>query len=67
MVPKNLTIGQFVYVIKKKLELKPEEAIFLFINNKLPTVTERIDTVYNHNKDKDGYLYITYLNENTFG
>jgi len=67
LVPKELTIGQLVYIIKKKIDIKPEEAIFLFINNKLPVVTDRIIDTYSMNKDKDGYLYVTYFNENTFG
>ena len=67
LVPKKLTIGQFVYVIKQKLELQPEEAIFLFVNNTLPKVTDRMVDVYETHKDKDGYVYITYFNENTFG
>jgi|TARA_B110001450_G_scaffold223785_1_gene221093 GABA(A) receptor-associated protein len=67
LVPKHLTIGQFVYVIKQKLELQPEEAIFLFVNNTLPKVTDRMIDIYATYKDNDGYVYITYFNENTFG
>lgn len=67
LVPKKITIGQFVYVIKQKLELRPEEAIFLFINNTLPKVTDRMIDIYDVHKDIDGYVYITYFNENTFG
>ena len=36
LVPSDLTVGQFVYVIRKRIELPPEKAIFLFINNVLP-------------------------------
>ena len=67
LVPKILTIGQFVYVIKQKLKIQPEEAIFLFVNNILPKVTDRMIDIYDRYKDKDGYVYITYFNENTFG
>ena len=66
LVPKILTIGQFVYVIKQKLKIQPEEAIFLFVNNILPKVTDRMIDIYDRYKDKDGYVYITYFNENTF-
>ena len=30
LVPKDLTMAQFTYVIRKQLKLKPEEAIFIF-------------------------------------
>ena len=36
LVPSDLTVGQFVYVIRKRIELPPEKAIFLFVNNILP-------------------------------
>ena len=30
LVPTDLTIGQFVYVVRKRIRLEPEKAIFLF-------------------------------------
>ena len=36
LVPSDLTVGQFVYVIRKRIKLSPERAIFIFIDNKLP-------------------------------
>jgi len=35
-VPADLTVGQFVYVIRKRIKLSPEKAIFIFVNNVLP-------------------------------
>jgi GABA(A) receptor-associated protein len=67
LVPFDLTIGQFIYVIRKRINLKPEEAIFLFINNQIVTGTTMIGNVYQYLKDPDGFLYIKYAKENTFG
>lgn len=36
LVPGDLTVGQFVYVIRKRIKLTPEKAIFIFVNNVLP-------------------------------
>ena len=36
LVPSDLTVGQFVYVIRKRIKLSPEKAIFIFIDNRLP-------------------------------
>jgi len=36
LVPADLTVGQFVYVIRKRIKLTPENAIFIFVNNTLP-------------------------------
>eukprot|EP00494_Astrolonche_serrata_P022400 UN22657 len=36
LVPADLTVGQFVYVIRKRIKLQPEQAIFLFVNTTVP-------------------------------
>ena len=67
LVPADLSIGQFMYVIRKRLTLKPEQAIFLFIDNTLPPASELISSIYTKYKDEDGFLYVKYSGENTFG
>ncbi|KAG8466324.1 hypothetical protein KFE25_002080 [Diacronema lutheri] len=67
LVPADLTVGQFVYVIRKRIKLSPEKAIFIFVGNVLPPTAAMMSSVYEANKDEDGFLYITYSGENTFG
>jgi len=67
LVPSELTVGQFVYVIRKRIKIAPEEAIFLFINDTLPPSSSLISQVYKENKDQDGFLYVVYSGESTFG
>lgn len=67
LVPADLTLGQFVYIIRKRIKISPEKAIFTFINGKLEPTSKLISTIYDENKDKDGFLYISYTGENTFG
>jgi GABA(A) receptor-associated protein len=67
LVPNDLTIGQFVYVIRRRLKLDPEKAIFIFINNILPPTSAFVQQVYEEHKDDDGFLYVTYSGENSFG
>jgi GABA(A) receptor-associated protein len=67
LVPKDMTLGQFVYVIRRRIKLKPEKAIFVFVNNVLPPVSQLISQLYEEHKDEDGFLYLTYGSENTFG
>ena len=35
-MPADLTVGQFVYVIRKRIRVSPEKAIFMFVKNVLP-------------------------------
>ena len=36
LVPADLTVGQFVYVVRKRIKLGAEKAIFVFVKNTLP-------------------------------
>ena len=67
LVPGDLTVGQFIYVIRKRIKLNPEQALFIFINDTMPTISENLSLVYRNHEDEDGFLYITYSGENTFG
>mmetsp|Transcript_7161 Transcript_7161/g.22584 ORF Transcript_7161/g.22584 Transcript_7161/m.22584 type:complete len:118 (-) Transcript_7161:98-451(-) len=67
LVPADLTVGQFIYVIRKRIKLPPERAIFIFVDNVIPPTAALMSTVYEVQKDEDGFLYITYSGENTFG
>ena len=31
LVPMDLTLGQFIYIIRKRIKINPEKALFLFI------------------------------------
>ncbi|KAL7664142.1 Autophagy-related protein [[Candida] zeylanoides] len=67
LVPSDLTVGQFVYVIRKRIKLPSEKAIFIFVNDILPPTAALLSTVYEEHKDEDGFLYVLYSGENTFG
>ncbi|KAK3039692.1 hypothetical protein RJ639_027033 [Escallonia herrerae] len=67
LVPADLTVGQFVYVVRKRIKLSAEKAIFVFVKNTLPPTAALMSAIYEENKDEDGFLYMTYSGENTFG
>jgi len=67
LVPFDLTIGQFIYVIRKRLSILSNEALFLFIGNTIPPSGSMMSQIYAKYKDSDGFLYVTYSKENTFG
>ena len=67
LVPNDMTLTQFIYVIRKRLKITSEQAIFVFINNKIITSTKLIKDIYNEEKDDDNFLYLNYASENTFG
>jgi GABA(A) receptor-associated protein len=67
LVPDDLILGQFIYVIRKQMSIPIDKAVYLFINNKLPINSSTIGIIYEEYKNKDGFLYIKYSFENTFG
>ena len=68
LVPADLTIGQFIHVIRKRIKATPEKAIFIFVAKRiLPSTASLISTIYEQYADDDGFLYILYSGENTFG
>lgn len=67
LVPGDLKCGQFLYVIRKRIHLSPEKAVFLFINNTIPPISHSVDQLYQEHKDEDGFLYITIHSDSTFG
>ena len=67
IVPNDLNLGQFAFVLRKRISIAPSEAIFLFCNNLLVNNSQNLNDLYNKNKDEDGFLYIYVALENTFG
>ncbi|ORX88290.1 microtubial binding protein [Anaeromyces robustus] len=67
LVPADLNIGQFVYVIRKRIKLNSDKAIYIFINGTLPPTAAQMSLIYDEHKDEDGFLYVKYAGENGFG
>lgn len=67
LVPGDLSVSQFIFVIRKRLNLPAEQALFLFVGNTLPTTGMLIRELHASYADADGFLYVTYCGENVFG
>jgi len=74
LVPQDIPVGKFMYEIRKHMpSLNPEDSILLFVYDAktethiLPPSSAVMSTIYEKHRDSDGFLYITYSGENTFG
>ena len=77
-------------MIRKRIKLSPEKAIFIFVDEVLPPTAALMSAIYDEHKcvsipplfhssissspctlsfhrDEDGFLYVSYSGENTFG
>lgn len=67
LVPKDMSLGQFIYIIRKRIKLKSEQALFIMVNHSLQPGNKLLDEIYKSNKSEDNFLYVVYSSENTFG
>jgi GABA(A) receptor-associated protein len=67
LVPCDLSIGQFLFVVRKRLNMPQEQAIFLFVSGTIPPSSALVADIYEDHCDQDGFLYLQYSGENTFG
>jgi GABA(A) receptor-associated protein len=70
LVPMDITVGQFLYMVRKRIVLPAEKALFIFFGNKgeLPSTSESMLSVYEqYRSNEDDMLYAVYSSESTFG
>jgi GABA(A) receptor-associated protein len=67
LVPKDITISTFIFVIRQRIKLKPDEALFVMVNNTLVNQSEIMSSVYKKYKSDNGSLNLSYSTESTFG
>ncbi len=68
LVPEDMTLAHFAFVVRSRIALKKEEAVFLLVSTKQTLVpsSQSIGQIHN-NYNENGFLYITIMKENTFG
>ena len=67
LVNNDLTVSQLLYSIRSKIKLDVTQALFFFVEQTIPVSSHTMFHVYHSHKDPDGFLYLIYDTENTFG
>jgi GABA(A) receptor-associated protein len=68
LVSYDMHLSSFLIVLRKRISLGNEQALLIFVKDThLLTSTLTMAQIYNEHKDEDGFLYMTYCGENTFG
>lgn len=77
LVPNDLTMAQFMYVLRRRIQLPSETSMFLFVGDSIdkgkrnsgalvPT-SKTIAQIDEEFRNPDGFVYILYAGESTFG
>jgi GABA(A) receptor-associated protein len=67
LMPRHIRISELLVIFRTIIKIDSSKAIFIFVNNSLIPMNNSVEEIYNTYKDTDGFLYITYAYENTFG
>ena len=69
LIPNDLTVSQFNFMIRKRIEISQEAAFYLLANGRFSiTGDSLLSEIYERYKDpEDGFLYIAYASELTWG
>lgn len=67
LVPSDLPVYRFINELRHHINIKPHQALFIFFGGRTLAHSNTMSDMYSRHKDPDGFLYVTYSIENTFG
>ncbi|KAL6480474.1 hypothetical protein AOLI_G00059250 [Acnodon oligacanthus] len=68
LVPHELTMGQFLCLLRSKIALEASQTLYLLISGKsMCCMTASMAEIYSQHRDPDGFLYMTYASQDMFG
>ncbi|CAG9793286.1 unnamed protein product [Diatraea saccharalis] len=68
LVPGDITMSQFLVIIRNRIKMKPNQALYLIINNRsMLSMSLTMSQAHDEYSDEDGFLYITYASQEVFG
>lgn len=67
LVPSDMTIGQFIYVIRKRMSVPATMGVYVFFGGQMVQTAGLMSSTYKNVMDEDGFMYGLVATENTFG
>ena len=67
LAPRDISLSKLMIEIRKNVVIDEGLSIIFMINNMIIPSTRTMEDIYNRYVDDDGFLYIIYTCESTFG
>ncbi|KAJ8916559.1 hypothetical protein NQ315_000203 [Exocentrus adspersus] len=68
LVPQEITVSQFQTILRNRIKLNPNQALYLLVDDKsMVSLSLTLTEVYMMHAHCDGFLYITYASQDAFG
>jgi len=68
LVSLDMTFFEFIIVVRNRFNLNQQQSLLFFVNdNVLVPSSMSVAELFNQYRDHDGFVYLNYTNENTFG
>jgi len=78
LIPDDFDFQQFQGVIRKRLQLKPTQVMYIMLRSSTiygggreivfkARIDKKISMIYEHEKDEDGFLYLKYSGQEYTG
>uniref|UniRef100_A0A8C9RAM9 Microtubule-associated protein 1 light chain 3 gamma, like n=1 Tax=Scleropages formosus TaxID=113540 RepID=A0A8C9RAM9_SCLFO len=68
LVPFELTMGQFLSLLRSKIDLSPTQTLYLLVSERsMSCMSASMGEIYSQHSDPDGFLYMTYASQDVFG
>ncbi len=67
LVPNDSPLSSLLHVIRKRVKLQPDQALFMFAKNQLVPLNKLMADVHKEYKEVDNFIYFTLCSESTFG
>jgi GABA(A) receptor-associated protein len=72
LVSREMTMSQFVFTIRKRIQLDPSQSLFVMVvseggEGRLVSSNVPMCKIHEEHQNEDGFIYMIYTSENTFG
>lgn len=68
LVPDYVTVRELVNIIRRRLQVRKEQCVLIIVNqSRMPAMSMTVGELYTQERAADGFLYIEYTSQVTFG